>query len=137
VKSYPKIIDRILDAIRESKTFCVIGHIRPRRRLRGFQLGLTLALRNAGQKKPSVGMRMPFRKNTNFSTPPTVSKAKGRDEIRLCYRHRLRELRALWAGLAGHIAGTGKFSFNIDHHESNTRYGDVNWVSPREPSPAN
>jgi phosphoesterase RecJ-like protein len=23
---------------------------------------------------------------------------------------------------------------NIDHHESNTRYGDVNWVSGREPS---
>jgi phosphoesterase RecJ-like protein len=23
---------------------------------------------------------------------------------------------------------------NIDHHESNTRYGDVNWVSAREPS---
>jgi phosphoesterase RecJ-like protein len=23
---------------------------------------------------------------------------------------------------------------NIDHHASNTRYGDINWVSPREPS---
>jgi bifunctional oligoribonuclease and PAP phosphatase NrnA len=27
-----------------------------------------------------------------------------------------------------------KMLINIDHHESNTRYGDVNWVSPREPS---
>jgi phosphoesterase RecJ-like protein len=23
---------------------------------------------------------------------------------------------------------------NIDHHESNTRYGDINWVNPRQPS---
>jgi phosphoesterase RecJ-like protein len=27
-----------------------------------------------------------------------------------------------------------KLLINIDHHESNTRYGDLNWVSAREPS---
>jgi bifunctional oligoribonuclease and PAP phosphatase NrnA len=27
-----------------------------------------------------------------------------------------------------------KILINIDHHESNTRYGDINWVSAREPS---
>ena len=30
--------------------------------------------------------------------------------------------------------GCAKILINIDHHESNPRYGDVNWVSPREPS---
>jgi len=28
----------------------------------------------------------------------------------------------------------GQFLINIDHHASNTRYGHLNWVSPREPS---
>ena len=50
MKSYPKIIDRILNIIRESKTFCVIGHIRPDGDCVGSQLGLTLALQNAGKK---------------------------------------------------------------------------------------
>jgi phosphoesterase RecJ-like protein len=27
-----------------------------------------------------------------------------------------------------------KLLINIDHHQSNTRYGDLNWVSAREPS---
>jgi phosphoesterase RecJ-like protein len=27
-----------------------------------------------------------------------------------------------------------KILINIDHHESNTRYGDINWISAREPS---
>jgi len=50
VKSYPKIIDRILDAVRESKTFCVVGHIRPDGDCVGSQLGLTLALQSEGKK---------------------------------------------------------------------------------------
>jgi nanoRNase/pAp phosphatase (c-di-AMP/oligoRNAs hydrolase) len=43
MKSYPKIIDRILDILREGKTFCIIGHIRPDGDCVGSQLGLTLA----------------------------------------------------------------------------------------------
>jgi len=35
---------------------------------------------------------------------------------------------------AGECVGERKIFINIDHHESNTRYADVNWVSPREPS---
>jgi len=50
VKSYPRIIDRILDAVRESKTFCVVGHIRPDGDCVGSQLGLALALQNGGKK---------------------------------------------------------------------------------------
>ena len=36
MKSYPKIIDRILDTVRESKTFCILGN--PDQQKRGFQL---------------------------------------------------------------------------------------------------
>lgn len=37
-------------------------------------------------------------------------------------------------GRCGACIGDRKIFINIDHHESNTRYADVNWVSPREPS---
>ena len=50
MKSYPKIIDRIVEIIRESKTFCVVGHVRPDGDCVGSQLALALALRNEGKK---------------------------------------------------------------------------------------
>jgi phosphoesterase RecJ-like protein len=37
-------------------------------------------------------------------------------------------------GKAGECVDHRKILINIDHHESNTRYADVNWVSAREPS---
>src|SRR5438552_17039423 len=50
VKTHPKIIDRILEPIRQGRTFCVAGHIRPDGDCVGSQLGLTLALQNEGKK---------------------------------------------------------------------------------------
>ena len=50
MKSYPKVIDRILEVIRENKTFCIVGHMRPDGDCIGSQLGLALALRNEGKK---------------------------------------------------------------------------------------
>jgi phosphoesterase RecJ-like protein len=37
-------------------------------------------------------------------------------------------------GTVGECVKDRKALINIDHHESNTRYGDLNWVSAREPS---
>ena len=50
MKSYLKVIDRILDTIRASKTICIVGHVRPDGDCIGSQLGLALALRNEGKK---------------------------------------------------------------------------------------
>src|SRR5688572_3117423 len=50
MKTHPKIIDRIIDSIRESKTFCIVGHIRPDGDCVGSQLGLGLALKAEGKK---------------------------------------------------------------------------------------
>ena len=37
-------------------------------------------------------------------------------------------------GSVGECIANRKVLINIDHHESNTRYADINWVSAREPS---
>jgi len=50
VNPHPKIIDRIIEGIRESHSICVVGHIRPDGDCVGSQLGLTLALKNEGKK---------------------------------------------------------------------------------------
>ena len=50
IKSHPKIIDRILEVIREHQTFCIVGHIRPDGDCIGSQLGLASALANEGKK---------------------------------------------------------------------------------------
>jgi phosphoesterase RecJ-like protein len=132
VKSYPKIIDRILEAVRKSKTFCIAGHIRPDGDCVGSQLGLALALQNEGKKvtcwnedsipqkykfldgdglfqKPKRGLKFDCVIATDCASFERLGKAVP------CISHR-------------------KILINIDHHESNTRYGDINWISAREPS---
>jgi phosphoesterase RecJ-like protein len=49
MKVHPKIVDRIVEAIKASETICVVGHVRPDGDCIGSQLGLTLALINAGK----------------------------------------------------------------------------------------
>jgi bifunctional oligoribonuclease and PAP phosphatase NrnA len=132
VKNYPKVIDRILEAIRESKTFCVAGHVRPDGDCVGSQLSLTLALQSEGKKvccwnedpvpdkyrflnhdglfqKPKRGMKFDCVIAADCATFERLGK------VVPCITHR-------------------KILINLDHHESNTRYGDINWVSAREPS---
>src|ERR1043165_8436434 len=49
MKPHPKIIDRIIEGIRESRTICVAGHIRPDGDCVRRQLGLAIALQNEGK----------------------------------------------------------------------------------------
>jgi phosphoesterase RecJ-like protein len=132
VKNYPQIIGRIVDAVRNSKTFCIAGHIRPDGDCVGSQLGLALALQNEGKKvacwnedavpqkykflnedglfqKPKRGLKFDCVIATDCASFERLGK------VVPCISHR-------------------KLLINIDHHESNTRYGDINWVSAREPS---
>ena len=37
-------------------------------------------------------------------------------------------------GRTGDHIGNRKVFLNIDHHRSNTKYADINWISPKEPS---
>ncbi len=132
MKTHPKIIDRILEGIGEHKTFCVVGHVRPDGDCIGSQLGLTLALKNLGRKvvcwnEDGVPSKLAFldpdhlvqrpRRGMKFDCVIAVDAASF---------ERL--------GKVGACVGHRKLLINIDHHKSNTRYGDINWVSAKEPS---
>ena len=134
MKSYPKIIDRIIEGIRESHTICVVGHIRPDGDCVGSQLGLTMALRNEGKKVVCWNEdRMP--QKYEFLDPDKILQKPKRGMKFDCV---IATDAASFErfGSVGPCIGDRKLFINIDHHESNTRYADLNWVSAREPSSA-
>jgi len=132
VKKHPQIIDRILEVIREHKTFCIVGHVRPDGDCIGSQLGLALALRNEG-KKVTVWNEDAVPQKLKFLDPEGLfQKPKRGEKFDCVIATDCASFERL--GKAGECIGDRKILVNIDHHASNPRYGDVNWVSPREPS---
>jgi bifunctional oligoribonuclease and PAP phosphatase NrnA len=130
--SYPRIIDRIIETIREHKTFCVVGHVRPDGDCVGSQLALAIALRNDG-KRVSCWNEDAIPRKYKFLDPDglfeTPSPGKKFDCVIATDCASFPRL-----GIAGKYSLDRKVLINIDHHESNPRYGDINWVSAREPS---
>jgi len=132
MKNYPKVIDRILEAVRRSRTVGVVGHIRPDGDCVGSQLALALALRNEGKSvvcwnEDAVPQKYKFLDGGGlFQKPKPGRKFDCVIALDCASFERL--------GRAGKCIARRKMLINIDHHESNTRYGDVNWVSAREPS---
>ena len=94
MKPHPKIIDRIIEGIRESRTICVVGHIRPDGDCVGSQLGLTLALRNEGKKVRCWNEDRIPEKYEFLDPDGIIQKPKRGLEVRLRDRHRRGQLRA-------------------------------------------
>ncbi|HZL13628.1 MAG TPA: bifunctional oligoribonuclease/PAP phosphatase NrnA [Verrucomicrobiae bacterium] len=132
MKSYPKIIDRIIEVIREHETFCIVGHVRPDGDCIGSQLGLALALQNEGKKvvcwnEDSIPQKLKF-----LDPDGLFHKPKHGQKFDCVIATDCASFERL--GKVGKCIGDRKIFINIDHHESNTRYADINWVSAREPS---
>ena len=132
MKSHPKIIDRILEKIRESQTICIAGHIRPDGDCIGSELGLALALMKEG-KEVACWNEDPLPQKYAFLDPGhVVQKPKGAPEFDLVIALDCASFERL--GTIGPAVEPRKQLINIDHHQSNTRYGDLNWIAGREAS---
>jgi phosphoesterase RecJ-like protein len=132
MKVHPKIVDRIVEAIRASETICVVGHVRPDGDCIGSQLGLTLALINAGKtvccwNQDPLPTKLAFLDPKKLIQPP--EKGKKFDCVIATDCASLERL-----GTTVEAITDRKLFINIDHHTSNTRYGDINWIAAREPS---
>lgn len=129
---HPKIIDRILEEINSHRTFCVVGHVRPDGDCIGSQLAVTLALRDQG-KKVTCWNEDPMPDKLAFLDPDKlVQKPKPGMEFDCIIATDAASYERL--GKTGAHIAQRKVLINIDHHTSNTRYGDINWVSPKEAS---
>ncbi|KAB2659831.1 MAG: bifunctional oligoribonuclease/PAP phosphatase NrnA [Verrucomicrobia bacterium] len=132
MKNHPKILDKIIEAVEVSETICVVGHMRPDGDCIGSQLGLTLALKNQGKdvtcwNQDSVPDKLAF-----LDTQKLVQKPKKDRQFDLVIATDAASFERL--GTTGERIAERKLFINIDHHTSNTRYADINWISPREPS---
>ena len=132
MKKHPQIIDRILEVIREHHTFCIGGHIRPDGDCIGSQLALALALRAEGKKvtvwnQATVPQKYKFLNSEGLLQKPVSGQSFDCVITTDCASYER-------LGKVGNCIKDRKVLINIDHHQSNPRYGDVNWVSPREPS---
>ena len=132
MKSAPQIVRRIIESFREPKTFCVVGHIRPDGDCIGSQLALALALRNEGKRvrcwnEDAVPQKLRF-----LDTEGLFEKPKAGEKFDCVIATDCASYERL--GKVGQHIGTRKLFVNIDHHTSNTRYADINWVMGKEPS---
>jgi len=132
VKSYPRIIDRILDAVRQNKTFCIVGHIRPDGDCVGSQIGLALALQSEGKRVVCWNEDVVPDKYRFLNRDGLFQKPRPGMKFDCVIATDCASFERL--GKAGKCVAHRNVLINIDHHESNTRYGDINWVSAREPS---
>ncbi len=132
MKVHPKIIDRILEGVRGSETFCVVGHIRPDGDCVGSQLGLSLALLNAGKKVVCWNQDPIPQKLAFLDVKKLMQRPQSGQMFDCVIATDAASLERL--GAVAECVKERKLLINIDHHKSNTRFADVNWVSPREAS---
>jgi phosphoesterase RecJ-like protein len=132
MKTHAKVIDRIIDVIRKSESFCIVGHVRPDGDCVGSQLGLALALK-AENKKVTVWNEDKVPQKYAFLDPDHLfQKPKSGRKFDCVIATDCASFERL--GIVGASVSDRNCFINIDHHASNTRYADLNWVSPHEPS---
>jgi phosphoesterase RecJ-like protein len=132
MKPHPKIIDHILAGVRSCETICIVGHVRPDGDCIGSQLGLSLALLNEGKKvwcwnQDPIPQKLAFLDPKKLMQPPEPGHRF--DCVVATDSASLERL-----GTVGECIKERNLFINIDHHKSNTRFADINWVSPKEPS---
>src|SRR5687767_6803805 len=120
MKPPPQIVRRILESIREAKSFCVVGHVRPDGDCIGSQLALSLALINEGKKvtcwnEDSVPDKLAF-----LDADKLFQKPKRGMEFDCVIATDCASYERL--GKCGEAIENRRLLINIDHHQSNTRY---------------
>ena len=132
-KARLKTIDRILEILGESHTIAVCSHMRPDGDCIGSTLGLALALLEQG-KEVTCWNQDPVPDKLRFLDPDQLIQAprpikRAFDCVVAVDAASIDRL-----GTAEKHIANRKTLINIDHHASNTRFGDVNWIASREPS---
>jgi phosphoesterase RecJ-like protein len=129
---HPQILDKIIEQIKDSRRLCVVGHIRPDGDCIGSQLAVTLALRALG-KNVVCWNQDPVPDKYAFLDPDKLVQTPRRgQQFDTVIATDCASYERL--GKTGKAITQRKLLINIDHHLSNTKYGDLNWISAREAS---
>ena len=123
------ITNQIGDIIREHQTFLVAGHIRPDGDVLACQIALGLTLHTLGKtvevwNPDGMSRKYSFLPHADFVHPPP-SQSRAFDvviAVDTAAHDRIGNIRDRIA--------SQKILVNVDHHASNTRFGDINWIEP-------
>ncbi len=127
MKGAPKSALKILEEIKKHQTFCVVGHIRPDGDCIGSQLAMTLALKSQGVdvacwNQDLVPPKLMFMDPQRLLQQPKAGlKFDCVIAVDAASYERI--------GTVVDAIEDRKVLINIDHHPSNTRYGDLNWIA--------
>jgi phosphoesterase RecJ-like protein len=122
----------IVEALKRHRSFCVVGHVRPDGDCIGSQVALALALRDLGKRvvcwnEDAVPRKLAFLDVAGLFRLPEPGRRFDCVVATDCASYER-------LGTAGQALGRRQVLINIDHHQSNTQYGDVNWVDSGVPS---
>ena len=123
----PELVGSILRQIGSARAVQLVGHVRPDGDCIGSLLGMSGLLEAYGKPHAITAAALP---------------ANGYDALAGYGRIREAPDASLQADLTIYLDCAGQergledwtpqgFVVNIDHHESNTRFGQINWVEPR------
>ena len=120
-----KIIDRILDALKDCRTFAICGHMRPDGDCIGSQLALAYSLHER-DRKVIVWNQDPMPEKLAFLDPKKLlATPKSRKSFDAVITTDCANYERLGT-ICPCIEQRGLL-INIDHHAGNTMYGDLNW----------
>ncbi len=126
----PSITTQIGDIIRSHQTFLVAGHIRPDGDVLACQIALGLSLQALGKtvevwNPDGMSHKYSFLPHADIVRRPP-SQARAFDAVFAVDTATQDRL----GGIRERIASQ-KVLVNLDHHNSNGRYGDINWIEPK------
>ena len=124
-----KILDKITAAANAGKRFAICGHMRPDGDCIGSELALAYALKNIG-KQVTVFNQDEMPEKLAFLDPKRIlrgpQKPRQLDGVFVVDCATIERLGTILPGIEHR-----DWLVNIDHHSSNARYGDINWVDPK------
>ncbi|MCX7867313.1 MAG: bifunctional oligoribonuclease/PAP phosphatase NrnA [Limisphaera sp.] len=133
MKALPRTLARILEVLRGAQRVCVVGHVRPDGDCIGSQLALTLALEAQGKTVHCWNEDAVPQKYRFLDPEGRMQKPQPGCQFDCVVATDAASFERLGPNMAAAIAQR-QCLINVDHHVSNTRYGDLNWVVPRQPS---
>ncbi len=125
-----KAIDDILRALKRFRRVAITSHLRPDGDSLCTSLALRTMIRNSGARADVINtdptpfpfQRVPEANRIRIGQIPPA----GYDAVVL--------LECADVSRSGQKTLDGYFKINIDHHYSNDRYADINWVDPKAPA---
>ena len=127
-----KIVNQIIRELKSAKTVAIGGHMRPDGDCIGSELAVAYVLKRLGKKVTVFNQDM-MPEKLAFLDPKKIlrspKKAKHYDCVVVpdCATYER-------MGTVCKAISKRKTLINIDHHGSNSRYGDINWIDSNSPS---